>query len=798
MNYFTKLLFLLTLISITINASCEYKYEYNEATSTRVIKNIFDYAGKVNKIEVVPGYYGSWSTANRFWRERKSAGGWNTFDLPNNSYQVGGITIPWKRNAGSIRKNKLWSSYYRKQIDVQVFFGARNGGRGSDTWLSTKIRIYYPNTTKVVLTCPDGYKEIASPTGGAACKKIMTYDYIKYTCPIEKNIQGFSWKLATQETSDGSKIDSSLTTVTDLTKTLYSHDVKPQCKRKYQECIIGCISPLELDKVSGKCVADYTTICEHKGLIYNDNTKKCEKTNQCKYDEAYKDNNSSYCIMMPNCSVSDGVCANPVKKTCEVVSFLYNVDNNQCEDKTNCLSSEFVLNDGLCGGAPFCKDGDIQTIKDCVNAVKANKSCLPDNRVGNLCFVSNGENINIDYKHPLIKTIVTGGFKEAAIGEKLGILCTDSDNQCQYRLTKIYTEDYGKSLCFEDAQGVSSCVKIDGDCSLSGRIEYENGIKQLEIVDGNKINAYNLQDNNKSIGSIESTCVLSGKVGSFEGSYKTSDIIAVKANGSDIKFWDQYERGFIGVISLLPTIPKEDLDNGYTYADKDTFKLLNKGFTGFYSEDESVVYGVYNGFISKENCENLIDGTSFYIAAPTSEAEASILAGLNFKSSHNYNFNDGDLLSGSCVIKSEISKSFNNQKFSIKSTTVSDSGTAYMCSPFSCKDHSCQFNQCPTNYNFDVYEQSYFDLIVNKDFPSAVPEEICQDNLCDSNKPYFRFCGSNYGCKNQQDIYQQPNGSCIQVTCRTGETLDATIGRCVSKGCKDSFEKDGKCYKTIK
>ncbi|WP_294961500.1 hypothetical protein [Sulfurimonas sp.] len=802
MRYFFKVSVIFVFIfSVSLFASCKYEYEDTESSIEITTKTITDYAGKVNTVVSVPGYYGSWSTANRFWRERKSAKGWNTFDLPNSSNLVGGVTIPLSRNAGSLSATKVWSSYYGGYIDFTVSFSSRSGGRGSDMYFSTSIRRYYPATTKIVVECPNGYSEVSNPTGGAACKKEISYSFEEYTCEENSlNPQGFSWELNSPIENDGSKIDGELTVVNNLTTTIYSHSVQPICKRKYQECSIDCESPLVLEPSSGKCVIAYEDMCIEKGMIYNSSTHQCEKENQCGNTEAYEDSNTSYCAMMPNCQSTEEGCGETVNRTCNNAEFTYSTLSDVCEKDTSCLENEHVLSDGTCGSTPFCNADDTEALDNCIRTVNLTKSCAPDSRNGNQCFVSSGDNIgnkSIDYFRPLAKNNVSGSFKEEGYGNNLPILCTDSSTKCEYRLVKMYAEDDGKSICFEDAQGINSCLAIKGDCTVSGSIDYLNGIKQLKVEDGNKIIAYNIQEQKSSIGSIHSTCTLSGKVGNIEGIYISSDITSVLADEQDIKFWDEYKRGFIGVISILPSVPKEDQDDGFNYQDKEVHSLFNEGFTGFYSENNSSVYGVYNGLISKSNCQSLIDGTTFYIAMAETEEEDNILKGLSFKSGSAYNYSDGDLENGSCVIKSDSSNSFSNQDYSIKSTAVNNLSTIFVCSPLACSDHYCQYNQCPTNYSPTLYDQTYFDTIISLDFPDAIAEEVCVTESCDSNKPYFEYCGNGYGCETKENVYQQSDGSCVEVTCESGKEFDIDSGKCISFGCKNSIERDGKCYKSL-
>ncbi len=829
-----KILVILLIIMSGVNvfAGCQFNYEYKTATLQNTQKSTKDFAKKIQKrIMKGPNSFNTDSGTYNQWTGQNNST-WCTDESTFTTALASGskARIQMKANDGrcGYQYKDLGSIDFGEPIEYieSVTFDYSSSGRGCSSRSGSNISVsnngsssnvymgnlsYCPGysaqtpliyaTIKSIVAvtppvCPSGYV-----ADGANCSKIITYNYKNYVCDAnDTNSQGFAWELETPAQNDGAKLDPDVNAMNDLSGDLYSHLQPPRCKRKYQACTIDCPSPLVLDISSGRCVADYEAICAYKGMVYNRNLNICEKENQCLYAGAQKDSNSSYCVMQSDCTVINGICGEEPRKSCEISGFLYNGLINQCEKPTACTELEYVLDSGLCGSTPYCNDGDVQSSEECINTVNVQKSCSPDARDGNLCYVSSGTDTasnTITTSRQLIKTELSGGFKDGEYGDVSGTLCTDSAYDCQFRLVKIAANDTGDKLCFTDAQGISSCVSIVGDCTLSGTIENAKGIKQIKVESGNKIVGYDLAHGTQSLGSIQSSCSVSGKVGNFEGEFVSSDITSVKADKSDILFWDRYKRGFIGVISFLPTIPQKDLDEGYVYADNDVYLLLKKGFTAFYSKDDTSVYGVYNGFISKADCETLIDGTSFYISQPESTFEKEIISGLNFKSADNYNYNDGDLQHGSCVVKSTVSQSFSSQKFSTKTVHIDDASAIFVCSPFACKDHYCQYNQCPTNFTGSLYDQSYFDKIVGTSFPDAATNTVCTDQLCDSNKPYFEYCGNTRGCDNKANIYQQSDGTCVEVTCANGDQLDLSTGKCIGYGCNGSIERDGKCYKTL-
>jgi len=754
---FLRISFLLIFINSIAGATCQYKYEEKDSTVSTIKAYIQDYTDSV--------YY--------------PASAWSYCSKENSICVLLG--------ANQVRYGALTSWVEKDTTSTWVICNNLYYG---DPLYGTVKRC--EKRTKAYSRCPGGY----SPQG-IFCRNTQNYTYTRYTCDAtDKNTQGFGWELTDLAINDGSKIDGNIHTINDLTSPLSSHTSLPKCKRKYQECTIDCVPPLVLDVNTSRCVMDYNTSCIDKGMVYNLVENKCEENNQCGYVDAFKDLNSSYCIMDSDCLLIDGVCAEEPLYGCSG-NLLYNSINEVCQSQTECLLEQKVLSNFKCGSNPYCNSGDVLSSTTCVHTVDPNKTCGADLRDGNLCYVQSSGDKAISYYRPLIKSTFTGTYKEKSYGDILPILCTDSSSLCTFRLTRMFSDNNGTSLCFEDSLGVIECIDVAGECLFNGEISSIDGIKQLNVENGNTITGYNLSKSSSSLGSITSTCSLDGKVGNFQGSYKSFDIISVVANENELKFWDPYTRGFIGVISIIPTIPDIDTADGFVYDNPEVYLLMNKGFKSFYSENNDSVFAVYDGMISKDSCQDLILGTSFFITQAQTPSEQSIMKGLNYKSSSNYNFNDGDFLNGSCVIKSEIAQSLKFQTFSTKKTVIPDAASIFVCSSLSCSDHFCQYNECPTGFNGGVYYQSYFDSIVAQDFPDALSTQVCQEQQCDNNKPHYRYCGNEYGCEISPDVYQQSDGTCVSAICRSDEVLNPTTGKCEKFSCVNSVERNGVCYKSL-
>ncbi|WP_294961509.1 hypothetical protein [Sulfurimonas sp.] len=332
---------------------CPSYGEYEDGYSVASIGSKIIYTSKTTTTSTASSYYGSWSTANRFWRERKSAKGWNTFDLPNSSNLVGGVTIPLSRNAGSLSATKVWSSYYGGYIDFTVSFSSRSGGRGSDMYFSTSIRRYYPAITTTIVSCPSGYSE-AEGTGSNACKKTITYTYYNYLCSTETNELGQSF----------SPIDGGGTTTTSA--------IPPSnnCVRLNYTC------PLDSSQKCGETI-NTTGICED-GYIWNSN--RCERVESycgnsfynvsldvCQdvtnYEKLCINSNEIYNNITNNCETNTKACSNGVfnedtnkcvsdfEVICQTNGYIYNNMSGVCEDPDSPIcETQYNYNGSLCKG----------------------------------------------------------------------------------------------------------------------------------------------------------------------------------------------------------------------------------------------------------------------------------------------------------------------------------------------------------------------------------------------------------------------------------------------------------------
>ena len=132
-----------------------------------------------------------------------------------------------------------------------------------------------------------------------------------------------------------------------------------------------------------------------------------------------------------------------------------------------------------------------------------------------------------------------------------------------------------------------------------------------------------------------------------------------------------------------------------------------------------------------------------------------------------------------------------------KRVNVSNAQTKYMCSPLKCNNHTCQYNQCPENFSGDIYNRDDVNSFMQDNYPNININNLCTEDTCDSNLPYYNYCGNANGCSSKLGVYQQEDGTCVETSCKDDEQFDIQSGKCKKLGCKNSVEKDGKCLKTL-
>ena len=407
---------------------------------------------------------------------------------------------------------------------------------------------------------------------------------------------------------------------------------------------------------------------------------------------------------------------------------------------------------------------------------------------------------------PLQRVLLKGGLKPG-YGSFVNTLCSDIKTglACEFRLTHVYADTNGKSLCFEDALGTKGCVGIvsqcapgdqkcrdkEPDCTFSGDVKeltqgvtIKTGIQQM-LVDPNNPKSILLYSRASSmqitaLGTITSTCDMEGKVGHTQAPFNINGHITnIRANGSRIEFWDKYRRGFIGAIEFVPQIPPEDKADGYVHIDQNMARLHDDGFILF-TKIGDYMYAVHKDSISQTDCQALLHDTAFNIPQARSPEEYLLLSGFSFEGNFIYNYNNlSDIVGnyrkqyGSCVIrrKGKNQTPFYLEKNSVKLTPLppSQSGATYQCSPFRCDS----LNQCQTASCVDGTTGT---ILKPKDQIKATDQDLCTDQVCDYHQNFFFGCGIKDQCDtSKKNIFEikdasgnLKNSKCVKATCPNG------------------------------
>jgi len=297
---------------------------------------------------------------------------------------------------------------------------------------------------------------------------------------------------------------------------------------------------------------------------------------------------------------------------------------------------------------------------------------------------------------------------------------------------------------------------------------------------GNSIDAYN--GFGAKLGTIKSSCQVSGKAGRYgiPDNVASPMIIAAKATDGRISFWDSYmKRGNIGFIEINKHVNESSYANGYRHEHADVEALRAKGFTSFISPGDNKTYGVMGNQSSYSSCIGSLSGTAFVPAEITQDTTLSVstikMLSFYIDSSHGKN----------CIIVTQGNKDNKNSTWAKK--RVTEKGTsAYYCSPWSCIGHQCGYAECPTNFVGSSLKQE--DLY-------KLTTTTCIQQKCDKNYDYFRYCGTPFGCdQNDYTITKTDSGQCKQATCNGNDLFNATTGTCEKIDCK-YIKMDGKCYK---
>jgi len=303
-----------------------------------------------------------------------------------------------------------------------------------------------------------------------------------------------------------------------------------------------------------------------------------------------------------------------------------------------------------------------------------------------------------------------------------------------------------------------------------------SGISRL-IAYGNKIMGYDI--NNKYLGSIESTCKLSGKVGTYQGDPITSAVV----RDNRIEFWGQYEnKGSLGYIEILKEVSNADKSDGYVHEFKDIEDMYAKGFVGIKTYNNGLTYAISKDPISITQCQNLIKGTTWYLG------ELSTADYQNNYAINSLSFEHNGGMGGHCIISTKVKHDNFLAKYGVKLITGSAPKSFY-CSGLKCTEHICGTATCPNGFTGNILKEEDKAILQDK--------SICVEQECDINKKYFKYCGNPNGCDTKEpSVFMDEASQCKQMTCPNGGTFNPNTKSCETVGCK-YIQKGDKCYKKL-
>ena len=311
------------------------------------------------------------------------------------------------------------------------------------------------------------------------------------------------------------------------------------------------------------------------------------------------------------------------------------------------------------------------------------------------------------------------------------------------------------------------------------------GVNFLQ-VHKNKIDGYN--SNKEHVGTITVDCgginknILSGKVGHKEVEGQESIIVSAKVENNRLMFWNPYSsNGYIGHIEFMKAVSDSDVKEGFEHEPTDLWNLYEaSNFSGFIARNGKT-YAVSNDAITSKVCQDRLKDTSWYLAQRDNDDLESIktINGLSFYTNGSFGEH--------CVIAKNNDVDNQLAKYGVKETIKEKVLTSFYCSPYGCKEHRCGIASCQ--------DGTTGNLLKDED-KKTLPLSTCVAQSCDMSKPYFKFCGSPFGCIDDPSVVKTQDGKCKQAICGTNDRLNYQTGQCETFGCKYE-ERDGKCYKKV-
>jgi hypothetical protein len=263
----------------------------------------------------------------------------------------------------------------------------------------------------------------------------------------------------------------------------------------------------------------------------------------------------------------------------------------------------------------------------------------------------------------------------------------------------------------------------------------------------------------------------------------SSPIVAAKVIDNRIEFWNSYEKkGNSGFIEVMKKVAPQDAAIGYKHEFEDMVDLYDKGFTAFKSVNGNT-YATSFMPMDANSCKSMIDGTSYFLA------ERNISDPLSLQVIDSLSrYQDGSF-GEYCIIERRGEFDNLHARYAVKHDTTAGVHVAYFCSPWSCVSHECGKASCQDNF--------IGTMIKEKDRERVLQSAICLSQECDVNQDYFTVCGNKTGCPDEPGVYQNEDNTCVKARCNQDGVLNYETGKCEKYGCKNSVERNGKCFKSL-
>jgi len=316
-------------------------------------------------------------------------------------------------------------------------------------------------------------------------------------------------------------------------------------------------------------------------------------------------------------------------------------------------------------------------------------------------------------------------------------------------------------------------------------------------VDDNEFTDYKITINNLK------TLDYSGIGQMVPVNFDKSDTLFKDSTAFDIndrlRFWDSYEDGYLGFIEFMRGVKKEDQIDGFMPENPTPFDLNALGFTsigtldstdGYLTDSTNKTYFIrpVNNELNPNECMEMASRYNLTIhngvdnfGAKEQNDIAKVLGAYN---------------PNACVLETNGYETPDSVLWALK-TEYSTAGFNFVCSPYECQEGGyCEMAACEPDYQGGLYPSNY-----EREYPlGSISPDACEDDICDTIRPYEPVCGQENGCDtNQIDVIEMPDGTCKEMYCPPGTGyLNTDTGFCEIMKCPPGTQEtiNGDCIKS--